>query len=59
MAFARELAPLVGREILDEVSASRVALIGKEKRALVNPEPVKEFRLDLGTAPPIKKLPLV
>ncbi len=59
MAFARELAPLVGREILDDVSASRVALIGKEKKNLVNPEPNKEFRLDLGVAPPIKKLPLI
>ena len=58
LEFADELAPMIGRRVLDDVKASRVALIGTEKVPLPKPEQVKWLSPDLGTAPPIKHLPL-
>ena len=59
MEFARSLAPLIDRQILDEVRASRVALIGREKVPLPVPKTKTEFPKDLGRAPTIQKLKLV
>ena len=57
--FANALAPLTGRELLDDSRPSRVALVGHEKIPLPIPEKVMDFPKDLGIAAPVKHLPVV
>ena len=59
LKFSEELAPMVGRKVLDDSPPSRVALVGKEIIPIPIPEREMEFPKDLGIAPPVKHLPLV
>ena len=54
MEFSRELAPLVGREVLSERRESRVALIGKKMIPVKLPEKIRDLPKDLGIAKPQK-----
>jgi tRNA wybutosine-synthesizing protein 1 len=52
MEFSRNLAPLVGREVLSHRRESRVALIGKEMIPITLPTKVRDLPKDLGIAKP-------
>ena len=54
MDFSRNLAPLVGREVLSDRRESRVALIGKEMIPVTLPKKIRELPKDLGIAKPQK-----
>jgi tRNA wybutosine-synthesizing protein 1 len=58
LEFAGELAPMVGRKVLDDSPPSRVALVGKEMIPIPIPEQTMFFPDDLGIAKPIKHLPM-
>ena len=52
--FSRNLAPLVGREVLSDRRESRVALIGKEMIPVTLPTKIRDLPKDLGIAKPQK-----
>ena len=54
MDFSRNLAPLVGREVLSDRRESRVALIGKEMIPVTLPTRIRDLPKDLGIAKPQK-----
>ena len=47
MEFSRNLAPLVGREVLSDRRESRVALIGKEMIPVTLPTKIRDLPKDL------------
>jgi len=50
--FSRELAPMLGREVLSDRRESRVALIGHEMIPVTLPEKTRDLPADLGIAKP-------
>ena len=54
MEFSKNLAQLVGREVLSDRRESRVALIGKEMIPVTLPTKTRDLPKDLGIAKPQK-----